>query len=78
MAGNVAEWVADYYDPGYYAAAPARNPPGPSTVTGRVLRGGSWDSPPEEVTTSFRGSSHSSAPDYRVGFRCARSVELDG
>jgi sulfatase modifying factor 1 len=26
MIGNVQEWVADYYDPGYYAVAPARAP----------------------------------------------------
>ncbi len=78
MAGNVAEWVTDYYDPGYYAAAPAHNPPGPSTVTGHVLRGGSWRSPPERATTTFRGSSHSATADYRVGFRCARSAAATG
>jgi len=42
MAGNVWEWVADWYDPAYYAASPAENPTGPDSGTLRVLRGGSW------------------------------------
>ena len=71
MVGNVHEWVADYYDPGYYATSPQRNPRGPDNDRNRVIRGGSWASPPEWATTTFRDSSHSDVGDARFGFRCA-------
>ncbi len=74
MAGNAAEWVADYFDAGYYANAPNRNPPGPDVVLDRVLRGGSWASPPVQAQTFFRDSSHSVRPNQRVGFRCAQTL----
>ncbi len=74
MAGNAAEWVADYFDFGYYTYAPDHNPAGPDQVMDHGLRGGSWASPPAHAQTFFRDSSHSVSPNRRVGFRCALTV----
>ena len=74
MAGNVWEWVADGYDPIYYDRSPAENPTGPavSVTDDRVLRGGGYDSPAEELRLTNRASER--APEFRlvpnVGFRC--------
>jgi formylglycine-generating enzyme required for sulfatase activity len=43
MSGNVWEWVNDRYGLNYYAESPSVNPPGPSSGSARVLRGGSWN-----------------------------------
>lgn len=74
MAGNVAEWVADWFDASYYQRGPERNPKGPESGTRRVVRGGSWDDVPVSLRTARRGSN---TPDSRcsfLGFRCARGA----
>jgi formylglycine-generating enzyme required for sulfatase activity len=57
MAGNVSEWVSDWYLSNYYASSPLEDPqgPGPGSGFGRVLRGGAarWSSP-EELRASRR------------------------
>jgi formylglycine-generating enzyme required for sulfatase activity len=73
MAGNVAEWVADYFGSNYYSYAADHNPLGPRAVLDHGLRGGSWASPSAHAQTFFRDSSHSVRPNPRVGFRCART-----
>jgi formylglycine-generating enzyme required for sulfatase activity len=75
MAGNVWEWVTDLYDREYYSYAPERNPQGPISGTGeRILRGGAWDSLPAQARASYRNATHFFGPNFRVGFRCARSA----
>jgi formylglycine-generating enzyme required for sulfatase activity len=74
MAGNVWEWVADWYRKDYYQRSPVRNPTGPDSGTLRVLRGGAWYGNPFSLRTASRDGS---SPGYRsssVGFRCARGV----
>jgi len=42
MAGNVDEWVSDWYSATYYEDSPAANPTGPDSGEKKVLRGGNW------------------------------------
>jgi formylglycine-generating enzyme required for sulfatase activity len=41
-AGNVWEWINDWYQSDYYSVSPDSNPPGPTTGLFRVFRGGGW------------------------------------
>jgi len=72
MAGNVVEWVQDYYDKDYYKASPKENPTGPSRGKFRVIRGGGWHSGPSCNTVYFRNALRFSWIDFNVGFRCAK------
>jgi len=75
MAGNAAEWVADYFDFNYYRVTPDHNPTGPTQVLDHGLRGGSFASTNNQTTTYFRDSSHSARTNIRVGFRCASRLQ---
>lgn len=74
MAGNVYEWVADWYASSYDAAE-TDNPTGPVMGTARVLRGGSWSN---SSTIFFRAAYRFDFdPAYGngdVGIRCARTL----
>jgi len=74
MAGNVSEWVADWYGKDYYSSAPAHNPLGPITGEARVIRGGSWQSGLDYYhRTTFRNGLNPEGSNLDIGFRCARS-----
>jgi formylglycine-generating enzyme required for sulfatase activity len=74
MAGNVAEWCSDYYDPTYYRSAPVNiDPTGPDHGRERVVRGGSYADTQHTMRVSSRRGKIPSEVDTALGFRCARS-----
>ncbi|MCU0514557.1 MAG: SUMF1/EgtB/PvdO family nonheme iron enzyme [Anaerolineae bacterium] len=85
MAGNVAEWVSDWYTETWYSEEAAQpqpvvDPQGPPIGLQKVLRGGSWDALPFFARTVHRQSAQP-APETlaasfprSIGFRCAAEV----
>jgi formylglycine-generating enzyme required for sulfatase activity len=73
MSGNVWEWVNDWYSSSYYASSPSVDPPGPSSGSTRVLRGGSWNDNSGSCRSSRRGFSDPSGGFSNLGFRVARA-----
>ena len=71
LAGNVWEWVADWFDSNYYANSPASNPTGPGSGTYRSMRGGSWMNTGGFMRTTLRGMNKPDRTYNWLGFRCA-------
>ncbi len=75
MTGNVAEWVADSYDPKYYQNTTFRDPSGPETSEFKVIRGGTWRDSKLNVRITKRFSAKMWRSDATMGFRCALDVD---
>lgn len=71
MAGNVAEWVYDWYQDNYYEHSPRENPTGPAQGQFKITRGGSYDDPGAQLTTTFRIPLGPATTDDTIGVRCA-------
>ena len=77
-AGNVMEWVADWYGETYFQDAASENPPSPEHGFFRVLRGGGYTTTGGDVRITSRSKM---VPDFRdetIGFRCAGSESQEG
>jgi formylglycine-generating enzyme required for sulfatase activity len=77
-AGNVMEWVADWYQEAYYKESPDQNPLSPEYGTYRVMRGGAYTTTGADIRITSRSKM---VPDFRdetIGFRCAISGAFGG
>jgi formylglycine-generating enzyme required for sulfatase activity len=76
MAGNVSEWVSDWYAADYYTdlIAQGRNPLGPKEGVDKAVRGGSWKGRPYQHRSSARSWKFWQHSNNTIGFRCAKNT----
>ncbi len=72
MAGNVREWVQDWYAPDYFQTAPQKNPRGPEAGILKVIKGGSWHSFKADLRSASRGKGGFALKTDGIGFRCVK------
>jgi len=74
IAGNLAEWLGDWYDSDYYSNSPSMDPLGPSSGADRVVRGGSWAPESSIMRCSDRHHYDPSGANSGIGFRVCRTT----
>ena len=83
MAGNAAEWVADFYQSNYYIQSPVDDPRGPKNGRIHIFRGGSYVDGDGPLHTYARSIAHDKNTQNgnvnnspAIGFRCAKSLNM--
>ncbi len=71
MAGNVFQWVNDFYDEHAYDSMPSRNPAGPASGSQHVVRGSSFEADAPKLPSGIRRPADAAYHNADLGFRCA-------